>query len=61
MSNQTEEEDMAKLINCQCGRTIRGETDEEVIRQAQEHMRESHPDLADTVTREQILDWIEEE
>ncbi len=52
---------MAKLINCQCGRTIRGETEEDVIRQAEEHMRESHPDLVGTVTREQLLDWIEED
>ena len=52
---------MAKLINCQCGRTIRAETDDGVIRQAEEHMRESHPDLVDTITREQILDWIEED
>ncbi len=52
---------MAKLINCQCGRTIRGETEEDVIRQAEEHMRESHPDLVGTVTRELLLDRIEED
>lgn len=52
---------MAKLINCQCGRTIRGETDDEVIRQAEEHIRESHPELVDSVTREQLADWIEDE
>lgn len=52
---------MAKLINCQCGRTIRGESDEDVIRQAEEHIRESHPDLVGTVTREQLADWIEED
>jgi predicted small metal-binding protein len=52
---------MAKLINCQCGRTIRAESDDDVVAQAQEHIRESHPDLVDSVTREQLLDWIEEE
>jgi predicted small metal-binding protein len=52
---------MARLINCQCGRAIRGETDQEVIRQAQEHIRENHPELVDTITSEQLADWIEED
>jgi predicted small metal-binding protein len=52
---------MAKLINCQCGRTIRGETEDEVIVQAEQHIRENHPDLVGSVTREQLLDWIEED
>lgn len=52
---------MAKLINCQCGRTIRGETEDEVIQQAEQHIRESHPDLVGSVTREQLVDWIEDE
>jgi predicted small metal-binding protein len=52
---------MAKIINCQCGQTIRGKTEEDVLRQAEEHIRKSHPDLIGTVTREQLGDWIEEE
>jgi predicted small metal-binding protein len=52
---------MAKLINCQCGQTIRGESDDEVIRQAEAHIRENHPDLVASVNRDQLLDWIEEE
>jgi hypothetical protein len=52
---------MTKLINCQCGRTIRGDTDEDVIRQAEEHVSQSHPELVGTVTREQLADWIEDE
>lgn len=52
---------MAKLINCECGRTIRGQTEDEVIRLAEEHIRESHPELVGTVTREQLIGWLEEE
>jgi predicted small metal-binding protein len=52
---------MGKLINCQCGQAIRGETDEDVIRSAEEHIRQHHPELVDSVTREQLMDWIEEE
>jgi predicted small metal-binding protein len=52
---------MAKIINCQCGQTIRGETEEDVIRQAEKHVRKNHPTLIGAVTREQLRDWIEEE
>jgi predicted small metal-binding protein len=52
---------VAKLINCECGRGIRAETEEEVIRLAEEHIRDSHPELVGVVTRDQLLDWIEEE
>jgi predicted small metal-binding protein len=52
---------MAKLINCECGRTFRGETTEEVVEQAQEHIKESHPEIVRTVSREQLADWVEDE
>jgi hypothetical protein len=52
---------MAKLINCECGRTIRGETDEDVIRLAEQHIGESHPELVGTVSRDQLRDWIEQD
>ena len=34
---------MAKVINCACGETIRGETDSEVLDNAEEHVREGTP------------------
>ena len=52
---------MAKVINCECGRSIRGESDDEVVAQAQDHIRESHPELVDTVSREQLLEWVQED
>jgi predicted small metal-binding protein len=51
---------MAKQINCECGQTIRGETDDEVVQLAEGHIRDNHPDLVGTVSREQLLDWVEE-
>ncbi|MEX2196898.1 MAG: DUF1059 domain-containing protein [Thermoleophilaceae bacterium] len=44
-----------------CGRSIRGDSDDEVVGQAQEHIQESHPELVDTVSREQLLGWVEED
>jgi predicted small metal-binding protein len=52
---------MAKLINCECGRTFRGESENDVLEQAEEHIKESHPELVATVSREQLVDWVEDE
>jgi predicted small metal-binding protein len=43
---------MAKVINCECGVQIRGETDDELVANAQEHAKDSH-DM--DITREQAL------
>ena len=37
---------MAKVINCECGYTVRGENDEELLAQAHKHIDEAHPDIA---------------
>jgi len=52
---------MAKLISCQCGQTIHGEREVDVIHQAREHIRRHHPELVDSVTRDQLVDWIEDD
>jgi len=48
------------MINCECGRTIRGETDEEVVANAEAHVREDHPDLVGSITRGDLLAMAEE-
>jgi predicted small metal-binding protein len=51
---------MAKQIACECGAVIRGQTDDEVIEGAREHMRADHPELVDKVSRDELQSWIEE-
>jgi predicted small metal-binding protein len=51
---------VAKQITCECGQVIRGESDDDVIEGAREHMRRAHPELVDKVTRDDLLGWIEE-
>jgi predicted small metal-binding protein len=51
---------MAKQITCECGYVATGETEDEVIASIREHMRTDHPDLLDSVTRDDLLGWIEE-
>jgi predicted small metal-binding protein len=51
---------MTKVINCECGYVARGETEDDVVAEIQDHMREDHPDLFEQVSREDLVGWIEE-
>lgn len=44
-----------KVINCECGQVIRGATDEELLRRAEEHVQRDHPELVGKITREDLL------
>ena len=43
---------MTKVLNCDCGRVVRGGTDDELVAAAQKHAREAH---GMELTREQVL------
>ncbi|HKS79462.1 MAG TPA: DUF1059 domain-containing protein [Gaiellaceae bacterium] len=51
---------MAKLINCECGRVVRGESDEDLLANAEEHVNRDHPELVGKITREDLLAMAEE-
>ncbi len=46
---------MAKVINCDDGYIVRGGNDDELIANAERHLREAHPEMVGQVTREQLL------
>jgi predicted small metal-binding protein len=50
---------MARQITCECGQIVRGETEHEVVDLTYEHLRSDHPQLAATVTRDDIVALIE--
>jgi predicted small metal-binding protein len=50
--------DMGFVIHCDCGTAIRGQTDDEIVENAQDHARNKH---SLTVTREQALALAERE
>ncbi len=52
---------MARVINCECGQTIRGDSDDELVQKAERHVNESHPDLVGKLSREDLLGMAEEE
>ncbi len=50
---------MGKIIKCVCGYVVRGETDDELLTNAEAHLAEMHPELAGKVTREDLLGMAE--
>jgi predicted small metal-binding protein len=52
---------MSKLINCECGQVVRGETDDELVAAATEHVNRDHPELVGKLTRSDILAMAEED
>jgi hypothetical protein len=52
---------MAKLIRCECGFVARGESDDQVVGVIRGHLTSDHPALLDTVSREDLVSWIQAE
>jgi predicted small metal-binding protein len=51
---------MAYQINCECGYVARGETEEELIQNAEQHIQNDHPDMVGQVSREDLLAQAQE-
>ena len=50
---------MAKRIKCTCGKIVRGENDEELLANADEHIRTDHPDMVGKISHEDLLAMAE--
>ena len=46
---------MAKVVNCECGHTVRGETDDELVAGVEAHVRQDHPEMVGQMSRDDIL------
>ena len=51
---------MSLLINCECGRVIRADTEDEIVVAVEQHVAEDHPDLIGKLSRADILAMSEE-
>ena len=51
---------MSKVINCECGYVVRGDTDEEVVANGRRHIDEAHPEMAGKVDDKDLLAMAEE-
>ena len=52
---------MARVIKCECGYVVRGDSDAQLVDHAERHIQESHPDLVGSVSREDLLAMAEDE
>ena len=52
---------MAQKVDCPCGETVRGESDDELVSNVETHIQDDHPDLVGTMSREQILGMAQTE
>lgn len=51
---------MSLLINCECGRIVKAETEDEIVAKVEQHVSEDHPELVGKLSREDILAMSEE-
>lgn len=49
------EPDLYYVLQCPCGITLSGATEDDIVEVAFAHLREQHPDMADDYEREHIL------
>jgi len=52
---------MTMKVDCPCGETIRGESDDELVGNVEQHVQDEHPDLIGTMSRDQILGMAQAE
>jgi predicted small metal-binding protein len=52
---------MAKRVDCPCGATVRGDSDDELVANVEQHMQEKHPDMVGTMSREEILGMAQDD
>ena len=51
---------MSKVVHCECGTDVSGETDDELVAGVEQHVQEAHPDMVGQLGREQILEMAHE-
>jgi predicted small metal-binding protein len=54
------EDEVVKVINCMCGQSVQGDSDDEVLDKAEAHVAESHADMVGEFTRDRLRTMIEQ-
>lgn len=52
---------MSMVIQCECGYRVRGESEDELLANADRHVGDTHPDLVGKISRADFLAMAEEE
>ena len=51
---------MGKIVNCECGEVVRGESDDELVSNVESHVAAHHPAMVGKLGRDDILAMAEE-
>jgi predicted small metal-binding protein len=51
---------MAYQINCECGYTVKGDSEDDLVANAEQHIQSDHPDMVGKVTRDDLLAQAEQ-
>ncbi len=51
---------MSKVVNCECGQTVRAENEDALVAQVEAHVGRDHPELVGKLSREDIVAMAEE-
>ena len=49
------------VVNCECGETVRADSEDELVQQVEAHVSDAHPDMVDKLSRDDILAMAEDE
>ena len=55
MSDTTPELKFVWILRCPCGESLKGWSEDEIVDVSMAHLKEKHPDMADTYEREHVL------
>ena len=44
-----------KAVHCPCGKVVEAETDDDLVKNVEQHIQESHPEQAGKYSRDEIL------
>ena len=51
---------MRKVVNCECGQTVRAESEDDLVAKVEAHVSSNHPELVGKLSRADILAMAEE-
>jgi predicted small metal-binding protein len=56
MASTRQKEQKMKVVHCECGTDVSGESDDELVSNVEAHVSEHHPEMEGKMGREQILE-----
>lgn len=51
---------MTHVVHCECGTDVKGESEDELVANVEEHVKDRHPEMDGQMSREQILEMAHE-